>query len=220
MKWFTTAILAAAIIATAMTTADAKPRKHRSQEIITCNDRGCSDWAARRVVAERVAVKAKKYSQRSYRSRVARVPARAVDAGGSPAVSQTSDGGNRSVVAVAERYVDTLPSVVQLKQWARETGIGTWRFGRRVYCALGANYVLARAGIKGTGSALARSFYSWGRKTNDPRPGDIAVVRRNHVAVVVDRTAHSVIAVSFNDYQHRILRRTYSLHGPQFRTAS
>lgn len=53
-------------------------------------------------------------------------------------------------------------------------------------CAVNVNAELARRGIKGTGSALARSFLSWGRASG-PVPGAVAVYGRGgggHVAIV------------------------------------
>jgi flagellar protein FlgJ len=47
------------------------------------------------------------------------------------------------------------------------------------YCAAFANWCLGRAGLKGTGSALALSFKKWGRQTRDNRPalGAVALVK-------------------------------------------
>jgi hypothetical protein len=127
--------------------------------------------------------------------------------------------GLSSVAAVAERYVGTVPTVAELKGWARETGIGVWRHGQRAYCALGANMVLAKAGVAGSGSYTASSFHRWGVRTHDPQAGDIAVVGNHHVAVVVGRTGSGVLVVSFNDYGHAVLKREYPLRGIDYRTA-
>ncbi|WP_299815050.1 CHAP domain-containing protein [Tardiphaga sp.] len=48
------------------------------------------------------------------------------------------------------------------------------------------NYALAERGIRGTGSALAKSFLGWGRAST-PVPGAVAVSSRRgggHVAIV------------------------------------
>lgn len=73
MRWFTTAILAAALAATAMTTADAKPRNHNSA-VVTCDQRGCSDW--QRHVSNEAQVQGRK-AKRQHR-RYAASPARAM----------------------------------------------------------------------------------------------------------------------------------------------
>lgn len=128
--------------------------------------------------------------------------------------------GQPSIALAAQQYVGMTPSVAELKAWARETGIGTWRWGQRVYCALGVNKVLADVGQRGSGSFKADSFKYWGSRTHDPQPGDIAVVGNHHVAIVVARSARGVVVVSFNDNGHRVLRREYPLRGVQYRTAS
>lgn len=57
----------------------------------------------------------------------------------------------------------------------------------RLKCAVNVNLALAERGIKGTGSALAKSFLSWGRPSS-PVPGAVAVSSRGrrggHVAIV------------------------------------
>jgi hypothetical protein len=56
----------------------------------------------------------------------------------------------------------------------------------RLICAINVNSALAERGIRGTGSALAKSFLSWGR-ASQPVPGAVAVSSRRgggHVAIV------------------------------------
>lgn len=137
-----------------------------------------------------------------------------------PVAEPTFRAGTEAVAAAAERYVGGAPSVNDLKEWARETGIGVWRFGQRLYCALGVNKALADAGIPGTASGLARSFRQWGKPTKFPQRGDIAVVGAHHVAVVVGRTAAGVEVVSFNDARHEVRRVIYPLRGVQYRAAA
>jgi hypothetical protein len=57
----------------------------------------------------------------------------------------------------------------------------------RLKCAVNVNAALAERGIKGTGSALAKSFLSWGRSAGGPVPGAVIVSHRRgggHVAIV------------------------------------
>ena len=59
--------------------------------------------------------------------------------------------------------------------------------GGRLVCALNVNAALAERGIKGTGSALAKSFLHWGRSAGGPVPGAVIVSSRRgggHVAIV------------------------------------
>lgn len=57
----------------------------------------------------------------------------------------------------------------------------------RLRCAVNVNAALAERGIKGTGSALAKSFLRWGNASG-PVPGAVAVSSRGrrggHVAIV------------------------------------
>lgn len=57
----------------------------------------------------------------------------------------------------------------------------------RLKCAVNVNAALAARGLRGTGSALAKSFLSWGRASG-PTPGAVAVFSRGrrggHVAIV------------------------------------
>ena len=47
------------------------------------------------------------------------------------------------------------------------------------WCSSFVNWVLAQSGIKGTGSALARSWLDWGEPLEAPLPGCIAVLWRD-----------------------------------------
>jgi uncharacterized protein (TIGR02594 family) len=48
------------------------------------------------------------------------------------------------------------------------------------WCSSFVNWSLARCGIAGTASALARSWLDWGEELSAPRPGCIAVLWREH----------------------------------------
>lgn len=71
-------------------------------------------------------------------------------------------------------------------QTARVSG-ATGRFIRgRLVCARNVNAELARRGIRGTGSAVAKSYLRWGHASG-PVPGAVAVFSRRgggHVAIV------------------------------------
>ncbi|SHI63181.1 TIGR02594 family protein [Rubritalea squalenifaciens DSM 18772] len=55
--------------------------------------------------------------------------------------------------------------------WAKDDGELAW-------CAIFINTMLAKSGIRGTGSAAARSFLQWGEPVEKPRKGDIVVFWR------------------------------------------
>jgi len=65
------------------------------------------------------------------------------------------------------------------------------------WCAAFANAVLKKAGHEGTGSLMARSFLSYGRKTWRPSKGDIVVFKRGrsrrsgHVGFYMGETVHA-----------------------------
>jgi hypothetical protein len=57
----------------------------------------------------------------------------------------------------------------------------------RLVCAINVGAALAERGLRGTGSALAHSYDSWGVRSPYPVPGAVAVMDRRgggHVAIV------------------------------------
>jgi uncharacterized protein (TIGR02594 family) len=107
-----------------------------------------------------------------------------------------SFGGGSGLVAEARRYIGGNP-----------TGRG------RLWCAEFMNMVLKRSGHQGTGSAMARSFASYGRRVSGPQVGAIAVMSRGrrggHVGVVsgVDASGNPIV-VSGN-HNGRVAEATY-----------
>jgi len=89
-------------------------------------------------------------------------------------------------VEVAERYRGTNP-----------TGRG------RAWCAVFANMILERTGHSGSGSALARSFASYGRPAPGPVPGAIAVFP-HHVGFVVGSDGPGRIRIVSGNHSHRV----------------
>lgn len=104
--------------------------------------------------------------------------------------------GSSDVVAEARRWVGTNPT------------------GRRsLWCARFMNFVLKRAGYRGTGSDMARSFSKYGRRLSRPQVGAIAIMSRGgrggHVGVVsrIDENGNPVI-ISGN-HNNRVAEATY-----------
>lgn len=67
----------------------------------------------------------------------------------------------------------------------------------RLICARNVNSALAERGIRGTGSALAKSFLHWGR-ASAPVPGAVAVSSRRgggHVAIVKEVRSDGTVIV-------------------------
>lgn len=63
------------------------------------------------------------------------------------------------------------------------------------WCSAFANWVVEMAGDKGTGSAAARSWLSWGEKVDVPKAGDIVVFDRHDHAN--PNAAHVAFFVGF-----------------------
>lgn len=98
--------------------------------------------------------------------------------------AQSGGGGGSGAVAVAKRYLGTNPT----------------RRSRR-WCAEFMNMVERKMGRRGTGSAMAKSFASYGRRVSNPRPGDIAVLSRKgggHVGYVMSVQGNKVKLISGN----------------------
>jgi uncharacterized protein (TIGR02594 family) len=108
------------------------------------------------------------------------------------AVVDAAKRGSPDVVAAAERYRGTNPT------------------GRsHDWCAEFANLVLKRTGHRGSGSALARSFASYGRPAPGPVPGAI-VVFPHHVGFVMRLEGPGRIRVVSGNHGHRVGEGTYS----------
>jgi uncharacterized protein (TIGR02594 family) len=98
--------------------------------------------------------------------------------------------------AVAANSKATSSNIVtEARRW-----IGTNPTGRdKLWCARFMNFVLQRAGYRGTGSDMASSFASYGHRVWGPRVGAIAVMTRGtdggHVGVVsgIDHNGNPII---------------------------
>jgi uncharacterized protein (TIGR02594 family) len=72
------------------------------------------------------------------------------------------------------------------------------------WCAGFVNWCLNRCGIKGTGYANARSFQSWGYKSEARAPGDIVIMPRGsnvwqgHVAFYVQDIGFNILTIGGN----------------------
>ena len=94
--------------------------------------------------------------------------------------------GSSNVVAEARRYIGGNP-----------TGRG------RLWCARFMNMVLQHSGYQGTGSDMARSFSSYGKRVSGPQVGAIAIMGRRgggHVGVVsgIDAKGNPIVVSGNN----------------------
>ena len=107
--------------------------------------------------------------------------------------------GSSGLVAQARRYIGTNP-----------TGMSA------LWCARFMNMVLEKSGRRGTGSNMASSFASYGRRISGPQVGAIAVMSRGrrggHVGVVsgIDASGNPII-ISGN-HGRRVAEAKYSRH--------
>lgn len=84
----------------------------------------------------------------------------------------------------------------QILEWAREEGgsiARDYKHDSVPWCALFANMVLAKVGLKGTGTLWALDFAKWGIGLNGAAIGAFAPMKRDgggHIAIVVGRDQH------------------------------
>ncbi|WP_110782598.1 TIGR02594 family protein [Rhodopseudomonas faecalis] len=83
----------------------------------------------------------------------------------------------------------------------------------RLWCARFMNMVLERAGLRGTGSDMARSFASYGQRISGPQVGAIAVMSRGkrggHVGVVSGIDANGNPIVVSGNHNRRVAESVY-----------
>ncbi|ARP99755.1 TIGR02594 family protein [Pseudorhodoplanes sinuspersici] len=126
-----------------------------------------------------------------------RIVRRVAPAAASSSFAPSAGFGSSNLVAQARRYIGTNP-----------TGMGA------LWCARFMNMVLERAGHRGTGSNMASSFASYGRRISGPQVGAIAVMSRGkrggHVGIVsgIDASGNPII-ISGN-YNRRVAEAKYS----------
>ncbi|WP_049766148.1 TIGR02594 family protein [Rhodopseudomonas palustris] len=82
-----------------------------------------------------------------------------------------------------------------------------------LWCARFMNMVLERAGLRGSGSDMARSFASYGQRISGPQVGAIAVMSRGkrggHVGVVSGIDAKGNPIVVSGNHGHRVAEASY-----------
>ena len=92
----------------------------------------------------------------------------------------------------------------------------------RLKCAVNVNAALAARGIRGTGSAWARSFLNWGRASH-PVPGAVAVYSRGrrsgHVALVSRVEGGRVYVLNPSSRRQRWVETVYPRRALAYRVA-
>lgn len=104
--------------------------------------------------------------------------------GGSGFSAGGFSGGSTRAITVARQYLGGNP-----------TGRSS------LWCGHFMNFVERKVGRSGTGSGLAKSFASYGRRVSSPRQGDIAVLARRgggHVGYVLSSSNGKVKLISGN----------------------
>lgn len=86
-----------------------------------------------------------------------------------------------------------------------EAGFSWVKDDETAWCAAFVNWVLKKSGLKGTGSLAARSFLNYGKRTDAPQIGDLAVfwrISRNsafgHVAFYIAHDKRFVYVLGGN----------------------
>lgn len=90
-------------------------------------------------------------------------------------------------LAATPRAHQPRETVSYAPSWQEAVGRPSRFIAGRLVCAINVNAALAERGIRGTGSAWAKSFLSWGRSAGGPVPGAVIVSSRKgggHVAIV------------------------------------
>ena len=190
MSWHrAAAVLASVFVPMLATAAYAKPHHHQSGVAHLIHHRGAAH-------EHRVAHGPRSHHarfDRSARTRHGRWAGRSVRR--LPAAESTGsfDGGfsSSSIVSLARQFNGTNPTG-RSRQW----------------CAEFANMVLQRSGHHGSGSALARSFASYGRPAPGPAPGVIAVFP-HHVGFVVGSEGPGRIRVVSGNHGRRVGEGVY-----------
>ena len=106
------------------------------------------------------------------------------------------------------------PSGSRLVTEARRWIGGNPTSRRSLWCARFMNFVLNRVGLRGTGSDMARSFASYGRRLSGPRVGAIAVLSRGrgggHVGVGSGTDARGNPIIVSGNHGNRVAEAAYS----------
>jgi uncharacterized protein (TIGR02594 family) len=185
------------------TTSEARPRHHHARHHAVHHGYNVAPSGAQAIltpppsfdspaVFPQAAAQAAQQPQRAtrYSRRMARhAPAAA------PASPSLFSAGGSDVVAEARRYIGGNPT------------------GRRsLWCGRFMNFVLDRTGHKDSGSDLARSFASYGRRVSGPQVGAIAVMSRRgggHVGVVSGIDAKGNPIVISGNHGNRVAESVY-----------
>lgn len=97
-----------------------------------------------------------------------------------------------------------------IQQYLRTGGMGM-NPAKVAWCAAFVNASLAKAGIKGTGSAAAISFAHWGNPVNGPiQRGDV-LVRPHHVGILTGNTQNGLAEMISGNHGNAVSRSWESL---------
>jgi uncharacterized protein (TIGR02594 family) len=190
-------VAAAVMVTLAVGTApaDARPAQHRQGQVWDHQAEGWSHqaptWNRR---ATRRSPRGHHYASSGYRRHAA--PARV---SGAHVVGEgqqrIASAGDSDVVREARRWLGGNP---------------TRR--NRLWCAAFMNFVLERTGRRGSGSDLAQSFASYGRRVSGPQIGAIAVMTRRgggHVGIVSGFDAAGNPIIISGNHGHRVAESVY-----------
>lgn len=208
-----------AIVAIALlmvtTAADARSRYKRnfSAYTVTCDDHRYAQCAKAKVykAKKQYAKKARvvrHYAANKYRAKKRFVAPR-------PKIAKTMLSARRSTPAPIDPQPTSEKAVALVAEARRWIGARAYQLGVRptLWCAAAVNKWLANIGHRGTGSDLAASFASYGRRISEPQVGAIAVMSRGrrggHVGVVVGVTKAGGVIVISGNHGNRVAQSVY-----------
>ncbi len=125
------------------------------------------------------------------------------------------------VEAKAKHKKQPTAHVENFFEWPKQQIQKAGKFIRgRLVCARNVNAELARRGIKGTGSRMAKSFLKWGRASR-PVPGAVAVYSRGkrggHVAIVSRVVGNKVYVLNPSSRKQRWVETIYNKRAIAYR---
>lgn len=111
--------------------------------------------------------------------------------------------------SLAQKEVGTVEipgsaSSTRINAYFRDSGVPLAPNDDTPWCAVFVGAMLRRAGLRGTGSGLARSYLKYGRRLDAPVPGCIVVLRRGnsatlgHVGFFVSRGGQHIVVLGGN----------------------
>lgn len=120
---------------------------------------------------------------------------------------------------IGTKEVDGSGNNPRIVEYLATTTLGNRPAGRRdstPWCSAYVNWVLGRAGIEGTNSAMARSWLGWGVDPGEPLAGAVVILKRGkapsgHVGFANGRVGSNHVAVLGGNQSDSVCIKRYSM---------